>query len=235
MTDCTNAEMRDLLPDLAAESLSAADISRVRAHVASCAVCAEELALIARVRALRAQPIAIDVGAIVAKLPKPVARAEAALPAADNSVISLDARRAIAAQAPARRAVTPTRSWGAWKLAAALGVMVAGGWSVMLIRSGGIPSVQMSADSVPLSDVPTATVASGATPRSADSAPVRVVDPANAESDEGAAISFGGMANLTDEELARVLDRLEKWDGATSSEGTTTSPILPSGSGAGRE
>ncbi|MCC6432265.1 MAG: hypothetical protein IT354_15255, partial [Gemmatimonadaceae bacterium] len=42
-----------------------------------------------------------------------------------------------------------------------------------------------------------------------------------------AAVSFGNLGDYTDEELQRVLDRLEQWDGSTSTEAVTTTPILP--------
>jgi len=120
-------------------------------------------------------------------------------------------------------------------VAAALGVIVAGGWSIMMVRSGGIPNMQMQADSVPLTDlgagvsVPnvTANEDGGNTPI-ADTFP-------NAQATEGAAISFGAMNDLTDEELTRVLDRLEQWDGATSVETTTTRPILLTTPGEARQ
>ena len=40
------------------------------------------------------------------------------------------------------------------------------------------------------------------------------------------AVSFGDVGDYSDEELQRVLDRLDKWDGATSTEAVTTTPIL---------
>ena len=237
MTDCMNAEMRDLLPDLAAEALSTAETSRVGAHVAGCSPCADELALIRQVRGLRAPAVEIDVGAIVAKLPRPTpgAAPRVTAPHYDRGVVSLDARRLAATHAAVGRRSLANRARGAWRVAAALGVIVAGGWSIMMVRSGGIPNMQMQADSVPLTDlgagvsVPnvTANEDGGNTPI-ADTSP-------NAQATEGAAISFGAMNDLTDEELTRVLDRLEQWDGATSVETTTTRPILLTTPGEARQ
>ncbi len=240
MTDCTNAEMRDLLPDVAAETLSTAEMARVRLHVERCSVCAEELALVQQVRAMRASSVTIDVGAIVAKLPRPTPKtvsgtvtSTASRDAAgvdEDGVISLDARRLSAKQNPRHLA---TRARGAWKVAATLGVIVAGGWSVMMVRSGGIPSMQVQADSVPLTDVVTG-VPSIRT--ASDSGSAAVGEPSSdTQRDNGAAISFGAMTDLTDEELSRVLDRLEKWDGATSIEAASTPPILPTTTGDVRE
>ena len=61
MADCSNVEIRELLPERAGSALSAADLARVDAHLASCATCTAELALIqAARRAIRVTP-AVDV------------------------------------------------------------------------------------------------------------------------------------------------------------------------------
>jgi hypothetical protein len=75
MTECQNEAMRDQLPLLAhgersTSELSASDIVALRAHVASCADCASELALLERSARLFAQATPrIDTAAILAKLP----------------------------------------------------------------------------------------------------------------------------------------------------------------------
>lgn len=51
MTDCMNAEIRDLLPDVLHGSLSPADQARVAEHVAACAECTAELQLLEQVHA----------------------------------------------------------------------------------------------------------------------------------------------------------------------------------------
>ena len=68
-SDCHNAEVRDLLPDLVNGSIGAGDGAAVEAHVAACAACAAELALLRAARsALHAAP-AVDVQRIVRSLP----------------------------------------------------------------------------------------------------------------------------------------------------------------------
>ncbi len=224
MTDCENAEIRDLLPDLAAEALGSAERLRVQRHVDGCAECRAELALLRSVRALRPRAVSIDVAKIVAHLPRPMT-ASAADP--DPTIISLSARRE-AARVPTVAAGRRARS--VWRMAAAIGVIIAGGWSVVMVRSGGIGV--MTADSVRLSD--TAAPARGL-PESmlavADSQQPSEASPATT----GAAVSFGDVGNYTDEELQRVLDRLERWDGATSTESVTSVPILPVPSGGSLE
>ena len=66
MTDCTNGEMRDLLPDLLHGRLEAAERAEVESHLRSCEDCREELELLRNMRsALRRAP-AVDVDSVVA-------------------------------------------------------------------------------------------------------------------------------------------------------------------------
>ena len=67
MRDCPNVEMRELLPDLMSGRISASDRGRVEAHLATCAECRAELALLESVRASAKTP-AIDVDAIARKV-----------------------------------------------------------------------------------------------------------------------------------------------------------------------
>ena len=68
MSDCSNAEMRDLLPDLLHAQLDAAARARVEAHLRACADCREELELLRGVRDAAPTP-RVDVRAIVAAIP----------------------------------------------------------------------------------------------------------------------------------------------------------------------
>jgi hypothetical protein len=56
VTDCPNAEIRDLLPDLLHNNLSAHDTDRAEAHLAACAECRDELELLSIVCALNLVP-----------------------------------------------------------------------------------------------------------------------------------------------------------------------------------
>lgn len=112
MNDCTNAEMRDLLPDLLHERLDASARATVLAHVNLCVDCRDELTLLREIRdmaTVRARPV--NVAAIVSALPKP--------PAQQTPVIRLDSRR---------------RIWSDWRIAAAVTLLVAGGGSYALVR-----------------------------------------------------------------------------------------------------
>src|SRR5688572_10315052 len=74
MSDCLNVEIRELLPDYPGGTLSASRRPEVDAHVASCAECADELALLRLVREAYAESPAVNVKAIVAALPRNAAR-----------------------------------------------------------------------------------------------------------------------------------------------------------------
>lgn len=196
MTECENAEMRELLPDLVAESIAPRERARVQAHLDGCVACAAELALLRTVRAIRPQVGPVNVAKIVAQLPRPLARAP------HGDVRSGVSRRV-------------------WRMAAAIGLIIAGSWSVMLVRSGSLTTVTNGrSDTAQLAD------AVARAPRSTTVPATTVVSASPASPDHGVAVSFGNLDNYTDDELQRVLDRLDKWDGATSTEAVTTTPIL---------
>lgn len=233
MTDCDNAQIRDLLPDLATARLSAEDSARVRAHLHGCAACAAEYAVICTVRALRPGAPRVNVAAIVAALPRPAVLAGVesdSSPSVSGNVVSLDERR-LAAHAKGRPTPTVDAARGVWharnvwKIAAAVGFMMVGGWSVVMLQPNGLHVlVSGASDSARLADAAERAAANdtGAMP------PLAVAtESTTVRGDAGAAVSFGDVGGYTDDELQRVLDRLEQWDGATSTESMTTAPILP--------
>lgn len=70
MTECTNETLRELVPLLAQDALGAAESARVRAHVATCGSCREELAAIQAARQLFAAATPrVDEAAILRRLP----------------------------------------------------------------------------------------------------------------------------------------------------------------------
>ncbi len=111
MSDCSNAELRDLLPDLMHDRLDARTRARVVAHVDGCADCRSELELLRSLRGSldRAAP-RVDVDRIVAALPTPA------------SVRPSQHRRA-------------WRVLNDWRIAAAVTFIVAGGTSVVVIHN----------------------------------------------------------------------------------------------------
>ncbi len=221
MTECENADMRDLLPDFVAGTLSGADVARLQAHVDTCGPCADEIALLRVARAVRPSGVVIDVARIVAALPRSTAM--------HAPILTLPSSNAAAVRRPNRG------SWQLWKAAAAIGVLAVGGWSVMMARSGGLASMNApQADSAHLVDVaerpvaPSGIVAVSSTPVVAANTTATAVSAPRAASVAPAnvAVSVGDLSDYTDAELERMLARLEKWDGATSVEPTTQVPIV---------
>ena len=111
MNDCSNAEVRELLPDLLHGRLDARTRARVVAHVDGCADCRSELELLRSLRGSldRATP-RVDADRIVAALPSPA------------SVRPTQHRRA-------------WRVLSDWRIAAAVTFIVAGGTSVVVIHN----------------------------------------------------------------------------------------------------
>jgi len=71
MSDCSNVEIREALPELLHGRLDAVQATKVREHVARCAECAAELELLERVQRLYAATPPVNTAAIVAALPRP--------------------------------------------------------------------------------------------------------------------------------------------------------------------
>lgn len=70
MTDCSNVEIRELLPEYLNGMRSAARRAEVESHLATCEDCREELAMLQLVREVYAPTPAVNVAAIVSALPK---------------------------------------------------------------------------------------------------------------------------------------------------------------------
>ena len=109
MNDCPNADIRDLLCNAVHDTLAADDRRRVDAHVASCADCTAELALLHRARAVL-----------------------------DRGTPHVDANR-IAAAITVRRRRSWVTSVPGWRIAATIAVMAVGAASLSRTRGGMAP------------------------------------------------------------------------------------------------
>ena len=123
MRDCPNAEIRDLLPDVVSGRISAPDRARVDAHLATCAECRAELALLESVKRSARTP-AIDVDAIARKVASmsPVRTAEQ------------------------RKQATRLRYW---RIAAAFGGIAIAGLTAKKIADANHPAIYVSRDTNP--------------------------------------------------------------------------------------
>jgi anti-sigma factor RsiW len=206
MHDCADGDMRDLLPGYVHGTVSAAERATVAAHLETCADCAAEVELIAAASRAFSAP-AVDFGRIVKALP--------------------------AAPRGARRGVAAGR---AWRVAAAIGIVAIGAFSVIALREF-FRAAPRQAASVPASvPVPAAGTALATTdaphaPIVVDS-PVHVSSPA-VSSNPRSGISFGGgISDLTDDQLNTLLGELDALQALPSTEPEThLSPIVPMADG----
>lgn len=193
MTDCQSAEIRDQLPDLLHDRLSAEDRTVVLAHVDACADCREELNLLRGVlRALVTSTPRIDTARIAAALPTPASRT---IP------------------------ITHTRSrWADWRIAATITVLAAGVSSVAVLSRGGntVPApVAPSTKTTPAQPTTPSDLTPVASAESANSRPARAnvspVVPARTVAQDDPAlvdqpeVSMEGRLNGLSEQQLRAL------------------------------
>jgi anti-sigma factor RsiW len=76
MIDCPNGDVRDLLPDYLHDRLESSARASVERHLAECAACRDELALLRDLRGTLQHAPRIDIAAVAAAIPayRPVAR-----------------------------------------------------------------------------------------------------------------------------------------------------------------
>jgi hypothetical protein len=199
MNDCSNAEIRDQLPDLVHDRLSVTARAAVVAHVDGCADCRDELELLRGVRsALAAQTPRVDIAYVVGALPR--APKAAIAPARQSSVVARP------------------RRWADWRVAAAVTLLVAGGSSVALLnRAPTAPSAPHSVAEVPApapAPVNTPLANSNSTvpaPKAASTvvASADVAGNQDASADVGSDVRFAGLSGAQLQTLLSEIDRLE--------------------------
>jgi hypothetical protein len=206
MNDCSNADIRDRLPDLLHERLDLSARAIVVAHVADCTDCREELDLLRDVRVvLVAQAPRIDIGSVVSALPKPVSRA--ALP---RSVARFGAG---SSAAPARR-----RMQIDWRVAAAVTFLAVGAGSVAVMHRApivaGVPVGTLAPQVRPTdSGALAATNAQNARvdqPSASTTAPVATEAVATLDDQAAADVAPGGrLSNLNEQQLKTLLGEID--------------------------
>jgi hypothetical protein len=223
MRECASGEIRDVLPEFAAERLSGAERGRVAAHVATCAACAAELDLLRAARRAMSRGVpAIDVAGIVAALPKPPAAArpeptvvartqppqlvlpEAGIASGGRSALSRKGRRGALSRTMVQ--------WGAWRIAAAATIAV-GGLSVAVLRTHSAPPA-----SSPTSGVG-GTQQSLPVPGQPDGGPA-------VESGPGLAVS-SDISELSDGDVETLLQDMNGMEAEPSVEPDAAAPAMP--------
>jgi hypothetical protein len=191
MTDCPNVRMRDALPDLLHDRLTPGVRAECMAHVAGCADCAAELALLRSARAALGRVPAVDAAAIVRALPV--------------------ARVPVAALPPSMRP-SAWRGAARWRVAAGV-VLVAGGAWLAALRDGGRAADDGAATVATGSRVAApggaaSGVSAGGTLASGAAEPARRPSVAS-----GLGVS---VADLSDEELEAVFREMDEVDALPS-------------------
>lgn len=202
MSECTNGEMRDLLPELVNERLSAEMQLAVEAHVAECEECAEELALLRALRPALMREPGVDTQRIAA---------------------------AVRAQVPASARRGSSRSAAPWRLAiaaAALLAVSAIGYAMLTRARGATPEVAvvLHPDSSHADSANRATTSSPSpapvipTPRKAVApippqqvavAPPHVAPPAAAPSMVASAGVLDNLSDLSDDDVRSLTASLD--------------------------
>ena len=209
MTDCPNAAVRDLLPDLLHGRLELASRAMVQAHVESCADCQEELALLRNLLGARRGAPQVDLAAIVAALPAyrvPVARSWVGWRTAAAITLLVAGGSSVMVLQHKVSPVTDTLT---------LAPSVA-------TESKSVPAVVAAPVTVRPSIAPSvAVVAPLAPPVAADATP--------AKAGRELALSGGPLNELSDRELALLLKEIESLDAVPSTEveNNAISPIAP--------
>lgn len=204
MSDCTTAEVQELLPELMHGRLDEATRLRVERHLARCAECAAELSTLMAVRSALARTPAIDTAAIVRALPRPPAIVQEG-----NDALRLERGRAPAVTAR-RPHVPAARRSAVWQIAAALMLVSAGGMSLAVARSyfdGGVvdSGIARGIDSVrPFASGESAVAVPSGEAASAAGAPSLTLG--------------GGVEDMDAAELESLLGALESLEAAPSAE-----------------
>ena len=216
MTDCPNAEIRDLLPDLVHGRLDAATRTDVERHVRECADCTAELTLLRELRsALHASP-RVNVAAIVAAVPayrKPAGRSWIGWRAAAAITVLVAGGSSVAVlQRGGTSLADTTRSMPAAVAAAPETMLSVPTPALVAPQSPTIAAAQPHVDhpAVPQNTVPVVRNVAG----------------------RELAVGGGALSDLNDRELTTLLKDIESLDGLPTVEvdNAALAPIAPGAS-----
>jgi anti-sigma factor RsiW len=204
LNDCADGDMRDLLPGYVNGTLSGAERAAVARHLQTCVDCAAETRLIET--AARAYPAP-----------------------------GVDTERLVRALSAAPRRARPRGSAGsAWRIAAAIGIVAIGTFSVVALRQffGAASPRHAAGAPAPAAGAAVAVTASLPRPALADSSVPSSVPSASPGPRAGSLSFGGGLSDLTDDQLDTLLGELDTLDALPSAEPEPTlTPIVPPADG----
>lgn len=201
MSECTNLEMRDRLPDFVRGALSGPSSVELEEHLATCAECRAELRLVRDARAVLSATPSVDASAIVAAIDR-----SSGLRRSATAAVAESRRRRAWAAAPSRRV---------WLAAASIVAVV--GAAVLAsgrLRPPASPDSEQLAVQVEDPRTPTAV---GAEP----TAPLTPRASAHAE-----LVMGGGVSDLADADLESLLQALDDVDTQLDVEPAVVMPVL---------
>jgi anti-sigma factor RsiW len=212
MNDCPNADVRDLLPDLLHGRLDEATRAMVESHVAGCAECRAELALLGDLRASTARTPALNLAAIAAAVPAyraPVRRSwvgwrtAAAVTLVVVGASSIIVTQRIGTRSPDSLLVAAERPVAAPLVGPKDSVVLGSVADVPVPRDSFVPSTGNSS-AVPVRTMPAPAV-------------------------RELAMGGGSLTDLSDRELASLLKEIESLDAVPSTdvESVPIAPIAP--------
>jgi hypothetical protein len=212
--------MQDLLPDYASASLDATAAASVEQHLLICDPCRDDITLLRRARAIRPTAVPVDIARIVAGLPRPTPTLRLVRSSHDQSLVGA------AATSNAR----PRRRWSAsvWQVAAAVGVMVVGGTSLLVSRNSPVSLTGARSNEAQLAEAAESTLARTGGSVAALDSPASI---GRALRESRVSVSYGDLGDYSEAELQRMLDRLEQWDGTSSTEPLPTLPVVSNSGG----
>ena len=207
MGDCQNVEMRELLPERAAELLSPRDAARVDGHVAECELCTFELEILRAARTALRGRATVDVGRI-------------------SGAVVLATRTPVRS---VRRA--PTRQWIGWRAAASIALVAVGATSIAIWNGGrggargsvATPGTETAAVATPSGGgtlAPGAATGSGSL--SSSGSAQATVRPASLSGLTAA----GGLSDLSDAELESLLGDIGSLDASRFDEPQDVMPAI---------
>ncbi|HVD06517.1 MAG TPA: zf-HC2 domain-containing protein [Gemmatimonadaceae bacterium] len=213
MGDCQNVEMRELLPERAAELLSPRDAARVDGHVAECELCTFELEILRAARTALRGRATVDVGRI-------------------SGAVVLATRTPVRS---VRRA--PTRQWIGWRAAASIALVAVGATSIA-VWNGGRSGARGSVATTPGTET-----AAVATPSGAGTLAQGAATGSGSVSSSGSAqatvrpaslsglTAAGGLSDLSDAELESLLGDIGSLDASSFDEPQEVMPAIGASEG----
>ncbi len=237
MTECTNIDMQDLLPEFIAERLSARERELVGLHLAECAACQADHAVLVAVRHARPVPPPVNIAAIVAALPRPsVIESPETDSVSARSSDREDARPMLTVErggntsrqvpppsiAPvSKRSRSRSMAGMVMRFAAAFTLVAVGGLSMVMARRTPTLITDATQPAPVFSTETPMEMASNDRPYSPDRVPVRAV-----VSVAPSVLPIQELSDYSDDELALLMQQLEEWDGAPPVDSIS---LVPSG------